>query len=84
MKVKKERLLQFLKESEMTATDLAREMGIDVSEVEKMLNGEAVCRKTAERFIHYFGADLAQRYIDWKAIGKKNPLACKADKRNGG
>jgi transcriptional regulator with XRE-family HTH domain len=79
MKVKKEKLARLLDENGMTAAEFAREIGADASEVKKLLNGEAVCQRTAERFINYLGAGLAQGIIDWKALGKKNPLACEAE-----
>ncbi|MBS5023012.1 MAG: hypothetical protein KH054_07620 [Firmicutes bacterium] len=50
-------------------------MGINAAEVEKLLNGETVDENTARRFIYYFGADNAAKFIDWAAIGKENPLA---------
>lgn len=56
---------------------LAREMGVAVGEVEKLLDGTAVGEETARRFIYYFGADNAAEYIDWAAIGKQNPFADK-------
>ena len=85
MKVKKELLLQVLKERAMTCGDLARETGISAGEIERLLSGEAVDEPTARRFIYYFGADEAQGLIDWEAIGKKNPLADdNGGKRGGG
>jgi len=80
MKVKRELLLKYLKKNNMTAADLAREIGVSLAEVEKMLNGETVGVNTARKFIRYFTADEAQRLIDWEAIGKENPLVCEADK----
>ena len=62
---------------ELSAAILAREMGVTVGEVEKLLCGTAVNEETARRFIYYFGADNAAEYIDWAAIGKQNPLADK-------
>ena len=53
---------------------MAREMGVTVAEVEKLLNGETVGEETARRFVYYFGADEAVKMIDWAAIGKENPL----------
>ena len=77
MKIKKELLQDYLDEQEITATILARNMGINAAEVEKLLNGETVDENTARRFIYYFGADNAAKFIDWAAIGKENPLAAK-------
>lgn len=59
----------------MTVTDFARLIDVDVTEIEKLLNGEAVDEPTARKFIYFFGADKAQHFIDWVAIGKINPLA---------
>ena len=77
MKIKKEQLQAFLDKYAITAALLAREMGVAVAEVEKLLSGTAVSEETARRFIYYFGADNAAEYIDWAAIGKQNPLADK-------
>lgn len=77
MKVKTELLQDYLDEHELTAAILARNMGVNTAEVEKLLCGTAVNEETARRFIYYFGADNAAEYIDWAAIGKQNPLADK-------
>ena len=77
MKVKTELLQAFMQKYELSAAILAREMGVAVAEVEKLLGGTAVDEETARRFIYYFGADEAVKMIDWAAIGKQNPLADK-------
>ena len=75
MKVRRKLLLQIMEETAMNNEMLARNIGVDVSEIKMLFAGEAVGIKTARKFIYYFGADDAQRLIDWEAIGKKNPLA---------
>ena len=77
MKVKTELLQAFMQKYELSAAILAREMGVTVGEVEKLLCGTAVNEETARRFIFYFGADEAVKMIDWAAIGKENPFADK-------
>lgn len=77
MKIKTELLQAFLDKYGITAAILAREMGVTVAEVEKLLDGKAVNEETARRFIYYFGADEAVKMIDWAAIGKENPLTDK-------
>ena len=77
MKVKTELLQAFMQKYELSAAILAREMGVAVAEVEKLLDGTAVGEETARRFIYYFGADEAVKMIDWAAIGKQNPFADK-------
>ena len=77
MKIKKELLQAFLDKYGITAAILAREMGVTVAEVEKLLGDTAVCEETARRFIYYFGADEAVKMIDWAAIGKQNPFTDK-------
>ena len=77
MKVKTELLQAFLDKYGITAAILAREMGVTVAEVEKLLSGTAVSEETARRFIFYFGADEAVKMIDWSAIGKENPFTDK-------
>lgn len=77
MKVKTELLQAFMQKYELSAAILAREMGVTVAEVEKLLSGTAVGEETARRFIYYFGADEAVKMIDWTAIGKQNPFTDK-------
>ena len=77
MKVKTELLQAFMQKNELSAAILAREMGVAVGEVEKLLGGTAVSEETARRFIFYFGADEAVKMIDWAAIGKENPFTDK-------
>lgn len=77
MKVKTELLQAFMQKNELSAAILAREMGVAVGEVEKLLGGTAVGEETARRFIYYFGADEAVKMIDWAAIGKQNPFTDK-------
>ena len=77
MKVKTELLQAFMQKYELSAAILAREMGVAVGEVEKLLGGTAVNEETARRFISYFGADEAVKMIDWAAIGKQNPFTDK-------
>ena len=77
MKVKTELLQAFMQKYGITAAILAREMGVAVAEVEKLLSGTAVGEETARRFIYYFGADEAVKMIDWAAIGKQNPFTDK-------
>ena len=73
MKVKKELLQAFLDKYKISAVILARDMGVNVAELETLLRGEAVNEATARRFIYYFGADEAVKMIDWAAIGKQVP-----------
>ena len=77
MIIKKELLQHYLSDQKMTAAILARNMGVTAAEIEQLLNGLAVGEETARRFIYYFGADDAAKFIDWAAIGKQNPLADK-------
>ena len=77
MKVKTELLQTFMQKYELSAAILAREIGVAVAEVKKLLSGTAVGEETARRFIFYFGADEAVKMIDWAAIGKENPFADK-------
>lgn len=77
MKIKKELLQAFLDKYGITAAILAREMGVTVAEVEKLLSGTAVNEETARRFIYYFGADETVKMVDWAAIGKQNPFTDK-------
>ena len=51
MKIKTELLQAFMQKNELSAAILAREMGVAVAEVEKLLGGTAVNEETARRFI---------------------------------
>lgn len=73
MIVKKELLQAFLDKYGITAAILAREMHVDESEIQTLLNGGAVNEATARKFIYYFGADEAVKMIDWAALGKQIP-----------
>ena len=77
MKIKTELLQNYLDEQELSAAILARNMGVNTAEVEKLLSGIAVGEETSRRFIYYFGADEAVKMIDWAAIGKQNPFTDK-------
>lgn len=83
MKIKVKRLEAFLAEHGIGATELSRKMDVGVSEIEKLLAGDAADMKTAQCFIEYFGVDTAQGLIDWDAMGKDNPFACEADEECG-
>ncbi len=74
MKVKKEMLQAYMKKRGISAAELAKEMCVAQTEIELLLNGAAVKEPTARQFINYFGVDEAAKYIDWAAIGKKNPF----------
>lgn len=73
MKVRKELLQAFLDKYKISAALLARDMGVNVAEIETLLRGEAVSEATARRFIYYFGANEALKMVDWAALGKQMP-----------
>ncbi len=74
MIVKKEKLQEYLDKHGLTRAEFAKRLGVDVSEVDKMLSGENVDYPTAKRFIYYMKAHRAQHLIDWQQIGVENPL----------
>lgn len=75
MIVKREKLKDYLDKRKFTRAEFAKQLGVEVSEVDKLLNGERVEQDTAHKLIYFFKAELAQHYIDWQATGVKNPLA---------
>lgn len=79
MLVKKEKLAHFLEVKNLSKEKFAAILDVEVSEVEKMLNGETVGLYTSRRFIRFFKAEVAQHYIDWETMNIKNPLE---EKRN--
>lgn len=80
MKIKVKKLKAYLLQHNLSAADLARNMGVDTADIETLLSGDAAKEPVARLFIHYFGADKAAELIDWDAIGKVNPLSCEADR----
>lgn len=74
MIVKGKKLSKLLQERKITREAFADKLGVEVSEVDKMLSGEAVGYETARKFVYFLTANCAQNYIDWQAMGKKNPL----------
>lgn len=74
MLVKKEKLAHFLEVKNLSKEKFATILDVEVSEVEKMLNGEPVGLYTSRRFIRFFKAEVAQHYIDWETMNIKNPL----------
>ena len=54
MKVKRKLLLLHLTRRKMTAADLAHAMSVDVSEVDKLLNGDAVGEATIRELVDYW------------------------------
>jgi len=79
MKIKPMLLLELLEQKKMSVAGFACELEVELSEVDKLLNGESVEIHTARQFINYITADEAQRLIDWQALKLENPLACEAD-----
>jgi len=77
VKVKGNVLRQVMKRYGVGVADLARGMGVDASEVQKMLNGEVLDIETSRKFMNFFSAGNVQYLVDWPAIGKTNPLACR-------
>ena len=75
MIIKKGSLEKYLADNKMTAADFSDDTGISACCVQKLLNGETVCEKTAHKFVHYLGAYEAQRFVDWQVLGKENPFA---------
>jgi len=75
MRIKGKLLQRLLEKHDMTAAAFARDMGVRMSEIEKMLNGEVVDVYAMRKLIFYIGPREAERIIDWEAIGIKNPLA---------
>lgn len=74
MIVKKEKLRAYLDKQQMTKSEFARELDVDIEEVDKMLNGERLGYETSKKFIYYMKATRAQKLINWKETGVKNPL----------
>ena len=73
MILKTEKILSFLKAKNLSPEQFAELLGLEISEVEKMLNGEPVGIDTARSFIIFFKAEIAAGYLDWDAMGIKNP-----------
>lgn len=74
MLVKKEKLKSFMETKNLSKEQFAEILNVETGEIEKMLNGEAVGLDTSRKFIRFFKAEVAQHYIDWKAMNIENPL----------
>lgn len=74
MIVKADKLQALLEKRGITRKDFADKLGVDVSEVDKMLRGENLEYETARRFVYFFKANRAQHLIDWDKLGIENPL----------
>jgi len=70
-----EKLKAFMKQSGWSVEQLAAELDIEVSEVEKMLNGEYIDVGSSRKFIQYFKIPLVLSYIDFEKTGVDNPFA---------
>lgn len=75
MIVKAQKLQALLDKRGLTRKDFADKLGVDVTEVDKMLSGEPVGYDTGRKFVYYLKADRAQHLIDWDKLGVENPLA---------
>ncbi len=74
MIIKGKKLKRLLQDRKLTPQAFADKLGVDVAEIDKMLEGVAVGYETARKFVYFLTANCAQFYIDWQAMGKKNPL----------
>lgn len=74
MIVKGKKLSKLLQARKLTPQTFADKLGVDIAEVEKMLEGVAVGYETARKFVYFLTANCAQYYINWQAMGIKNPL----------
>ena len=70
-----ERIKEFLKNRGWTAQRFADELGVELYEVEKMLNGEYIGVDTGRKLIMFFRIPLVLAYIDFERTGVKNPFA---------
>jgi hypothetical protein len=61
-------------ESGRTVRSFADVMDIEMGEAYRILSSEACGLEIARRFITRCGADFACEYIDWGAMGIKDPL----------
>lgn len=74
MYIYSEKLKEFLAHKGWSAQRLAEELGVELREVEKMLNGEYIGVDTARAFIYYFKIPLVLAYIDFDKTGVRNPF----------
>jgi len=52
-----------------TVRDFADALDIKMIEAYEILSGKKVGLEIARRFINHYGADYANRYIDWTSMG---------------
>lgn len=75
MYIYEDRLRKFLSNQNWSAQRFADELGVELSEVEKMLNGEYIGVDTSRKFIMYFKLPIVLTYIDFEKTGVENPFA---------
>jgi len=63
MKIKTKVLEGYLRHTQMTKTEFAQALGVNIYEVNKMLDGKRLSEETLRKFIRYFSADKAQRFV---------------------
>lgn len=69
-----EKLKAYLKQQGWTPKRFAEELDVEVSEVNKMLNGEYIDVDSARRFIMFFKVPLVLEYIDFAKTGVESPF----------
>ncbi len=69
-----DKVKMFLKQQGWTPERFAEELDVEVSEVEKMLNGEYLDVDTARKFVMFFKVPLVLGYVDFTKCGVKNPF----------
>lgn len=74
MIIKTDKLQSLMDRRHWSRKDFADTIGVQVTEVNKMLAGEPVGYDTSRKFIHYFKGNRAQHLIDWDSLGVDNPL----------
>lgn len=70
-----EKLKSFLKQQGWTAERFAEELDVEVSEVEKMLNGEYLNVDISRKVVMFFKVPLVLHYIDFAKTGVESPFA---------
>ena len=67
------KLEKYLNSKGKTVRDFADALDIEMKEAYRILSGGKVGLEIARRLINYYGAGQARKYIDWEAMGIKDP-----------
>jgi len=74
MKILTEKLRQYLKERNISHSEFAEILGVNDSDLTKILNEDSqLDYETAKKFVYKLGAYEANKFIDWEGMHIEQP-----------